>query len=112
WRWARRNRTAVASATVALLAGLVGLGAVAAVQARANVALERANDATNQALLKTQHAEAQARGEADQAQAVNDFLTEDLLGQADPDVSDREKKVTVEELLHRAARRIDGNPKF
>ncbi len=35
-RWARRNRTAVAVASVAVLAGIVGLSAVLAVQARAN----------------------------------------------------------------------------
>ena len=39
-RWARRNRTAVAAALVALVAGVVGLGAVAGVQARANHALQ------------------------------------------------------------------------
>src|SRR5262245_26271101 len=38
-RWARRNRTAVAAALVALVAGVVGLGAVAGVQAQANVRL-------------------------------------------------------------------------
>src|SRR5205814_9694509 len=32
-RWARRNRTAVAAAVVALVAGVVGLGAVTGVQA-------------------------------------------------------------------------------
>jgi len=39
------------------------------------------------------------------AQEINRFLTEDLLGQANPDVNDRSKKITVEELLQRAARR-------
>jgi tetratricopeptide (TPR) repeat protein len=39
-------------------------------------------------------------------------LTEDLLGQANPDANARDKKVTVEELLHRAADKIDGNTKF
>ena len=57
-RWARRNRTAVTAAAVALLAGVVGLSAVLAVQTqakadiaralgretRANVALAAAND--------------------------------------------------------------------
>ena len=33
-RWAQRHRTAVAAAVVALVAGVIGLGAVAAVQAR------------------------------------------------------------------------------
>ncbi len=38
-RWARRNRTAVTSAAVALLAGVVGLSAVLAVQTRAKADL-------------------------------------------------------------------------
>jgi len=42
-RWARRNRTAVTAASVALLAVVVGLGAVTAVQARANSDLRAAN---------------------------------------------------------------------
>jgi serine/threonine-protein kinase len=42
-RWARRNRTTVTAASVALVAGLVGLGTVTAVQARANTALRSAN---------------------------------------------------------------------
>jgi serine/threonine-protein kinase len=38
-RWARRNRTAVTAAAVALVAGVVGLSAVLAVQTRANAQL-------------------------------------------------------------------------
>src|SRR5262249_2624667 len=57
-RWGRRNRTAVAAAVVALVAGVVGLGAVAGVQARANGALRKANGATNQALADARKAQA------------------------------------------------------
>jgi len=42
-RWARRNRTAVTAATVALLAAILGLGAGAGVQARANGELRSLN---------------------------------------------------------------------
>src|SRR5262249_29847505 len=42
-RWARRNRTAVAAVSVALLASVVGLGAISAVQAQANLDLLAAN---------------------------------------------------------------------
>jgi serine/threonine-protein kinase len=42
-RWARRNRTIVSSAAAAILAGLIGLSAVAAVQAKANKDLREAN---------------------------------------------------------------------
>src|SRR5260370_39155319 len=48
-RWARRNRTTVASAAVALIAAVVGLSALAAVQSRANRDLRIANDATTKA---------------------------------------------------------------
>ena len=44
-RWSRRNRTAVTGAAVAVLAGLVGLGAVLTVQARANKDLASKNEA-------------------------------------------------------------------
>jgi serine/threonine-protein kinase len=46
-RWARRNRTAVAAGSVALLALMVGLGAVTALQARANDDLRTANNEVN-----------------------------------------------------------------
>ncbi len=42
-RWAKRNRTAVTAAAVALIAGVVGLSAVLAVQTRANAALAESN---------------------------------------------------------------------
>jgi serine/threonine-protein kinase len=55
-RWARRNRTAVATAVVALIAGVVGLGAVAGVQAQANSALKKASAATEKALGESKEA--------------------------------------------------------
>ena len=48
-RWMRRHRTAVTGAAVALLAGLIGLAAVAVVQTRANDRLIKANAATTMA---------------------------------------------------------------
>jgi WD40 repeat protein/serine/threonine protein kinase len=55
-RWMQRNRTAVAAAVVALVAGVVGLGAVSGLQARANGALRKAHDATTKALGETREA--------------------------------------------------------
>jgi serine/threonine-protein kinase len=52
-RWMQRNRTAVAAAGVALVAGVIALGAVTGVQARANSALRKANDETRAALAET-----------------------------------------------------------
>jgi hypothetical protein len=44
-RWAKRNRTAVTGAAVALLAGMVGLSAVLAIQTKANAELSRSKAA-------------------------------------------------------------------
>ena len=62
-RWARRNRTTMTAAAVALVAGLVGLGTVTAVQARANTALRTANAEVRlaNAELASEKARVQAR---------------------------------------------------
>jgi tetratricopeptide (TPR) repeat protein len=97
-RWGRRHRTLVSALAVLLLTllAVAGVGLVALGQKNRQVAA----------------AEREAARKAAQAEAVNAFLTDDLLGQANPDVNAHEKKVTVEELLRRAAGKIDGNPKF
>jgi non-specific serine/threonine protein kinase len=62
-------------------------------------------------LLQVREAQEQARYEADVAAAVNEFLTNDLLGQANPMVAGR-RDVTVREVLDSAAaslgRRFEG----
>lgn len=50
---------------------------------------------------------ADARKAADKAEAINNFLLNDMLAQATPEKNARERKVTVEELLDRAAAKID-----
>jgi serine/threonine-protein kinase len=55
-RWMQRNRTAVAAAAVALVAGVIGLAAVAGVQAQANSALRKAHQETTAALADTKEA--------------------------------------------------------
>jgi tetratricopeptide (TPR) repeat protein len=98
WRWVHRNKPLVSAAGALVVS-------VFAAAAAGLVLLDR----KNREVAAERNA---ARTAAEEAQAVNAFLTDDLLGQADPDVNDRTKKVTVEELLHRAAKKIDGNPKF
>ena len=55
-RWAKRNRTAVTAAVVALVVGVFGLSALAVQQMRSNAALKRANDDTLKALAQARDA--------------------------------------------------------
>jgi eukaryotic-like serine/threonine-protein kinase len=110
-RWARRHRTAVAAAVVALIAGVVGIGTVAGVQARANGRLQRANDVTNAALAvtrqaqaQTQEALAQSEESRQQAEAVSTFLVEAFRS---PDPTRDGRQVKVADVLDRASGRID-----
>jgi tetratricopeptide (TPR) repeat protein len=95
----QRNKLVYAAAgaiSIALVLGAVvsTAQAVRARHARAAAARQRDN----------------ARRASQQAEAINRFLTEDLLYQATPDQNAREKKVTMEEVLDRAARKLDQNP--
>jgi serine/threonine-protein kinase len=74
-RWAKRNRTAVTAAAAALLVGLVGLGAVAAVQTKARNDLATKNrelDRKNTDLIAANKAkdEQRERAEKNEIQAV------------------------------------------
>jgi eukaryotic-like serine/threonine-protein kinase len=59
-RWAKRNRTAVTAAVASLLVGLVGLGAVAAVQTKARNDLTAKNSALDEQRKRAEDREAQA----------------------------------------------------
>jgi tetratricopeptide (TPR) repeat protein len=119
-KFVQRNKGRVVAAALvllALVAGLVGTAAGlvearrqerAAVAARAGeaeqrVAVEQERDAKGHAL----GAEAAARRHADEeaavARAFTNLLLNDLLFRATPEKNARDKKVTVEEMLERAA---------
>jgi tetratricopeptide (TPR) repeat protein/tRNA A-37 threonylcarbamoyl transferase component Bud32 len=88
-RWAGRHRPLVSAAAVLLVAGVAGLSA-------GTVLLDRARADTER-----QRQEAvRARGKAE---AVNRFLVDDLLKQADPNNNPVGDKLTVRELLDKAA---------
>jgi tetratricopeptide (TPR) repeat protein len=117
-KFVRRNKGPVA-AGVALAALLVlgtmgtSMGLVWALQAerKARTAEELARDRLLEVTKEKERAtaaEGQAKEEADIATAVRDFLQNDLLAQAAPDRNARSKKVTVDEVLGRAAARIAG----
>jgi hypothetical protein len=89
-------------------------------QEQRNVAQEQ-RDLAEKRLVQTQAAEALAQQKAteakeseqlanekeQQATALNEFLTEDLLGQAAPDQHPRGQKVSVEQVVLDAAKKID-----
>jgi tetratricopeptide (TPR) repeat protein len=78
---------------------------------RAKAAEKLANERLLEVTREKQRAraaETQAKEEAAITKAVNDFLRKDLLAQASPTKNARNKQVTVEELLGRAAARIAG----
>jgi non-specific serine/threonine protein kinase/serine/threonine-protein kinase len=64
--------------------------------------------ATTTLYLEADKAKRQAVKNHQKAEAINSFLINDLLGEASPNKSPRGKQVTVEEVLHRAAAKIDG----
>ncbi len=97
----RRNKLAFAVVTATALALLLGavVSAWQAVRAgRAELTARRERDTA-----------ARAR---QQAEAINQFLTKDLLYQATPEANAREKKVTMEDVLAAASRKLDQNPEM
>jgi tetratricopeptide (TPR) repeat protein len=103
-RWAKRNRTAFASASAALLAGLVGISALAAQQFRANVRLGAALAETRKAQAATRTALAQSEESRNQAEAVSAFLVEAFRS---PDPSQSGREVKVVDILDPASARLE-----
>jgi serine/threonine protein kinase/tetratricopeptide (TPR) repeat protein len=103
-RWARRNRTIVTGAAVAVLAGLFGLAAVAAVQARYNDRLQKALRETRDAKKATEGALAESEESRRQAEGVSKFLVESF---SSPDPSLDGEQIKVADLLDRAVRKLD-----
>jgi eukaryotic-like serine/threonine-protein kinase len=98
-RWLFRHRTGVTGAAAAVLAGLLGLSAVAIEQGRSNAALLRANGATLAALGEAREARDTARTalvqsekSRNEAEAVSNFMV-DALKKPDPAVDGKDAKV-------------------
>ncbi len=106
---ARKYRTAFV--TVAAFAALLAAGSVvsAVLMLRAlsaeRMASRRLND-LRRANAATIEAQVEARAEADKAKAVNEFLTEDLLTQAEPANTAAEDHISLLEVLDRAAAKV------
>jgi serine/threonine protein kinase/tetratricopeptide (TPR) repeat protein len=91
WRWCRRRPVVAGSLLAVLLALVTGLVV------------------SNWFFLREKAARGQAVAAEREAQAVIQFLTVDLLFQANPEQNSREKQVTLVEALEQATRRLDQN---
>jgi tetratricopeptide (TPR) repeat protein len=115
-RYARKHRVAIASvATIsAVLLVATAVTARQAVVARreraaalsAGARVIRERDAATAALHRAESAEEAARRELARSALMNRFLTEDLLGQAEPANNAVENHVTLLEVLDRAAEKV------
>jgi serine/threonine protein kinase/tetratricopeptide (TPR) repeat protein len=114
-KFARRHRTALATATAFGLLLLAGVTVSVWQAVRATAAETKAvRDRDDKEAARQAEADQRERADEEAAitQAVNDFLQKDLLGQADianqAPGSDRNKNITVRELLDRAAQGLDA----
>ena len=92
-RWMRRHRTVVSAAAVLLVAAVIGLSVGAVLLQRARLE----TDDQRKAAVTSQR----------KAEAINRFLVDDLLKQADPVNNPVGDKLTVRELLDKAADKLD-----
>jgi eukaryotic-like serine/threonine-protein kinase len=113
---ARKHRAALATATAfaAVLVVATAISTWQAIRARQAEARARrdrdaaiaARSAEAEARRRAEAAEKAARTEAEKARAINRFLTDDLLSQAEPEHNPVDTKVTLLEVLDRAAERV------
>jgi serine/threonine protein kinase/tetratricopeptide (TPR) repeat protein len=117
-KWGRRHRGVVSTALAVGALALVGLVLGLAWHNRQlGLAAERERDLFTKAqgearraadlAVKAQEEKARAEAEKERAEDLNKFLLGDLLGQAAPNKNARQKQVTVEEVLDRAAANVE-----
>ncbi len=105
-KWALRHRAVVAATVIVLAIGIVGLGAVAGVQARANSHLRAAVVTVNQALDEARAAQDETRAALAQSEAITAFLVE-ALRSPDPTLDGQDLKVV--DVLDRAGQRLESS---
>jgi serine/threonine protein kinase len=99
-KWARRHRELVTASVALLLLAVLGLAA-------STILLAHANNQTDQQRRLAEDNLAKANQAAAKAEAINRFLVEDLLGQVSAENLQPDHKMTVEELLSQADKKID-----
>jgi tetratricopeptide (TPR) repeat protein len=118
-KWARRQPYAAALAAVSGLAVVVLFAVILGFTLQLRAALKETQDQRDRAEAREQETNRARAEEAHQravARAVNEFLQRDLLGQADianqpraAGQGERNRDITVREVLDRAAAGIEGN---
>jgi len=106
--FARRNKGLFSAIAVAFVVMLVASGVSTALYFRAETArkqVEHARTAEAEQRRLAETNEASARAEAGKANAIKDFLINDLLASADPEIG-QARAITVEEVLNNASERI------
>ena len=91
-RWARKHRTGVAIGAALLQTAVVVLAVSTVLLGQSRARIDRERRAAESARAR--------------AQAINNFLVNDLLGQADPERNPAGADLTVRQLLDRAARSV------
>ena len=91
-RWARKHRTGVAIGAGLLQTAVVVLAVSTVLLGQSRARIDRERRAAESARAR--------------AQAINDFLVNDLLGQADPERNPAGADLTVRQLLDRAAKSV------
>ncbi len=108
-KFVKRNKGQVIAASLVfltLVGGIVGTSLGMAVAQRAQKAEAEQRTKADLERDKAIASETKARAEAAKTQTINDFLTQDLLTQAEPANNAVEDKVTLLEVLDRAAEKV------
>ena len=114
-KWSRRHKPLVASGVAVLLIALVALSISSVLLTRKQWELEEERDRVGQEWRRAEQAERTARDEqvkaekaAQTAEAINRFVAEELLWQADPEKNPVAAQLTVREALNRASARLEA----
>jgi serine/threonine protein kinase len=105
-RWGRKHKTLASGGAVLLASAVVALTLGLVLLSQANRRTQEQWDRAEKNLAQAREAEAKAERSAAQAKAINRFLVQDLLAEAAPEKNPRGKKVTVEEVLAKAAQKL------
>jgi eukaryotic-like serine/threonine-protein kinase len=106
WLWCKRKPAVATLAASVLLAVVGGMAGIFGVQAMANANLRVQRDKAIEAERQTAIERDRAVAAEAKSRAINEYLTQDLLTQAEPDNNAPEDHVTLLTVLDRAAAKV------